>query len=296
MSKLAEPLAVVAAPYQIVNNRPIVMNAFGLPRAQPLFSRREYALNSLRGYPEIVLPCETCNCWPGPHIPHHWFDGSSGWVTNYFTNVRAYDYDLREPGVFQCNVPHADGRPCGYVIENDACCRDNCCFAAGRNAPTLMRMHLETVHGFRAPPKRDWASGLCDTAGCCDVIFCSPCNGSRIMMALLGRPNEFNVWWCLYFFLAGCQRSEREGGGGGNSQSVYWVPPHLLIAVLTRTQIVHLANIDENCCWTAINAVCCPICSVAQTYRELSANGVWPGGICNAEPPAVALAPLKVMP
>ena len=69
----------------------------------------------------------------------------------------------------------------------------------------------------------------------------------------------------------------------------YWVPPHLLVAILTRQRLVRLNNIDEGCCTTALTTVCCSLCSITQTYRELSASGVWPGGMCNAAPPQVLL-------
>jgi hypothetical protein len=70
------------------------------------------------------------------------------------------------------------------------------------------------------------------------------------------------------------------------------VPPCILAAMMTRCSITRLNRIDEHVCKTAACAICCSPCSLAQSYREFSAAGVWPGGTCcSTSPPNYALKP-----
>lgn len=149
----------------------------------------------------------------------------------------------------------------------------------------MMMMHIVQTHGIMdpaaTPPLRSWSSGLCDTEGCLEIWCCSMCNGSRQMMALSGWEDTFDTGWCMFFVAMGI-RIRRFG----DYAIVYYVPPHLLIAALTRPLLLRLNNIDEGICSTCCILLCCAPCSVAQTHRELGASGVWPGSSCGGSKPS----------
>ena len=167
-------------------------------------------------------------------------------------------------------------------------CFRECCFRP-RSPVREMIAHVEGMHGVFAPLKRAWSSDLCDTTGCCDIILCLPCQASRQMMAQQGRADKFSWIWCCYFFVAGLQRgkapdgkieggSEGCGGGGCCGTGLTYSPPCWVAALMTRPFTVRMNNIDEGCCTTCCYTTFCPCCSLAQTYREHTAVGVWPGG------------------
>lgn len=238
---------------------------------------------------EIRHRNQTCCCdYPtGPNVPLHWYHAGNGWVGHYFYDVQPFDRNAKTNGVFKCQVRLPDGRLCDHQVVNDGCCDDSACWCPKTTAISMMKAHL-AQHGISAPPRNNqWATELCDTEGCLDVICCAPCNGSRQMMALSGYTNEFNWCWCLFFTFLGC-RSE---GGEGQKQHVHWVPPWIYIACFTRYSVAGLQRIDEGYCKTLFTAWCCSVCSVAQTYRELSVAGVWPGGKCNDAPPSCCNRP-----
>lgn len=226
---------------------------------------------------------------PGPNIPEHWYDGGDGWVTRYFTDVTPFSYENKTKGTFKCQVLNGASH-CNFPIENDEKCSGTPCWSPGTAAVAKMQEHLLAVHNITEPPKREWASGLCDTAGCCDVLLCVTCQASRQMMAATGHANTFNVWWCLLFCLAGCGTSQDEQTG---QTRCTWTPPCIFAAMLTRCSIAQLNRIDEHWCKTGLCAICCSVCSLAQSYREFSAAGVWPGGTCcNGLPPPFPMKPL----
>ena len=269
----------------LVKGNPRPIGAGGLPVAFPYFGK---ANGRFGVEDEIRHRRQTCLCdYPsGPNVPLHWFHAGNGWVGHYFYDVQPFDWTTQSNGVFKCQVRLPDGRLCDHQVVNDGCCDGNCCWCPKTTAVQMMITHLAS-HGISAPPTNgQWATELCDTESCLDVICCAPCQGSRQMMALSGYTNEFNWCWCLFFTFLGC-RSE----GHGRHQVVYWVPPWVYIACFTRYSVVKLQRIDEGFCTTCFTAWCCSVCSVAQTYREFSVAGVWPGGKCNDQPPSCCNVP-----
>jgi len=280
-------LAVTPAPCLGVGNR---------PRASPLFhSKAEDGIRRMSPACGACAPT-ACNCFnygPGPNIPEHWYDGGMGWVTRYFQDVEPFSYQAGKNGRFRCQVPVSEhGKLCDHEIENGGCCNDGMCWCPYASAPMDMQNHLITAHRIMPPPSREWATDLFDMEGCADVCLCAPCHGSRQMMAMSGYADTFDWGWCLLFCFLGLRSGHPngQGGGSGGRQTLYYTPPHWYVALLTRFRMVRLNNINEGMC-TSLCTVCfCAPCSVAQTYRELSASGVWPGGTCfNVEPPRTAV-------
>lgn len=254
-----------------------VVEAVQLPvqqRARPLFPGGDMkAANAIRGYYE---PC-CCGMRPGtgPNVPPHWYDGGKGWVTAHFFDLEPFDFNAQNPGRHQCKY-------CGYIADGEECCGKGACWCPLARAPWQMEAHLATSHGIAPPPRRQWATECTDSRGLCDACFCWQCLAARMIMAKHGWANEFNAWWCLYFTCAG--GSHYDDTGRRNH-----VACHVLAAWMTRNAIKELHNIDEDCCTTILMACCCPVCSLAQTYREFSAGGVWPGGVCQDAPPVVTM-------
>lgn len=259
------------------------IGAGGLPRANPFFW--DDAETNIRR-PGCIRCCSGYLCkWPvGPNIPDHWYDGGFGWVTRFFTDVQGFSPEQKVNGIHACQVPLQNGQQCGFQVAPQPLC--GCCPCFCPTSPVNdMAFHLITTHNINAPPRRQWASGLCDTQGCFDAWCCTPCQGSRQMEALYGYANSFNIWWCLFFCLAGLQSKKNEEG----KNETYWIPPHVLVACLTRWSMVRLHNIDEGCCMTGLITLFCAPCSIAQTYREMSSAGAWPGGtLCSNLPPLLA--------
>ena len=243
----------------------------GLPMSRPYFHR--HAEDTIRHGRHFLC----CDYPPGPNVPPHWFDGGNGWVTRYFTDVAPFDIMQRLNGRYRCQVGG-----CNYEVDGTGCCEGNCCWFPTGGAIVAMAHHLQHSHNIAPPPLRQWTTEFCDTEGCFDTICCAPCQGSRQMMALAGYQDTFHTWWCLFFWLAGCRHAQ-----GGGKHAVYWIPPWIYVAVFTRFNLVPLNRIDEGRCATGLKAVCCPICSIAQTYRELKNTGVWSGSTCCNDPPAL---------
>jgi len=265
----------------IATTPPVVLGVGGLPRASPHF---KWPFDDCIRHPRPIC-CMDC-IKPGPNIPEHWYDGGDGWVTKYFTDVQPFSWVNKSKGTYKCQVAG-----CNFNVENDEKCVGTPCWLPGSAAVTTMIEHASAAHGQQAPPKRDWSTGLCNRTGCCDVLLCLPCQASRQMMATAGWANKFNVWWCCFFCLAGCQQSQDDKG----NNTIKWSPPFQMAAVFTRCAIVRANNIDEHWCKTFCCGVLCSPCSLAQSYREFSAAGVWPGGTCcNGMPPVAQLQPLKM--
>jgi hypothetical protein len=262
-----------AAPGVPLLQSPVPLGVGGLPQARPRFN--------LPAEDGIRFEHGCCDYKPGPNIPLHWFDGGSGWVTKYFYDFVLRDPKAYEPGKFRCQVPLPNGQLCNHEVSETDCCKGNCCWSSFSGAHLRMGEHVRTAHGQHPPPRRAWASELCDTEGCCDSYFCAPCQGSRQMMALAGWEDEFHWGWCLFFTFLGF-RTQQAGG----RSVVYWIPPWVYVAIMTRIRMVALNNIDEGVCTTLCTALCCSLCSMNQTYRELSASGVWPGSSCGSQRPA----------
>lgn len=217
-----------------------------------------------------------CGHEPGPNIPQHWFDGGNGWVTRYFYDYAVRNAQVQEPGKYRCQVRLPNGELCDHEVSEHECCKGNFCWQSGTVAHLRMNQHLQLDHGIPPPPLRQWSTDLFDMTGCVDAMFCAPCIGARMMMALLGWNDTFHWGWCVYFTFMGLRSA-----GHGQHQVVYWVPPHVYVAIVTRSCMVTLNNIDEGCCTTLWTALCCPLCSMMQTYRELTASGMYPGGYCS---------------
>ena len=208
----------------------------------------------------------------GNDVPAHWHDGGHGWVTRHFVDIEAFDWEQKRPGVHRCALANGQGNQCEFIAEGEE--SSCCCWRPRGRAPRKMEAHLKQVHGMQEPPRREWATGLCVCGeGLCDACFCSPCQGSRQIMAGHGHKETMSWLWCCALM---CMNGNEEGEGGGHS-IVY-------AAWLSRFTIKRLHNIDEGCCKTMLAACCCPHFSLAQTYREFSAAGVWPGGVCEKQP------------
>jgi hypothetical protein len=263
---MAPPLPAAVPPLPGMPLLPLGVS--GLPHARPYFN--SVAEDGIR-HPQCFC------CWqynPGNRIPPHWYDGGRGWVTKYF-----YDAVQRNPatytaGTFRCQVRRPDGQLCNEEIEEHGCCKGSCCWESDAKAPKKMVKHLTSAHGLRPPPRREWATGLFETEGCLDVLCCVQCNGARQMMALSGWEDSMHWGWCLFFTFWSFENF-------GVCEDLWmYIPPWIYVAILTRFRMIELNNIDEHVCETlGIVAFCAP-CSVAQTYRELAASGVWAGGIC----------------
>jgi hypothetical protein len=240
----------------------------GLPHARPYFY--SVAENGIR-HPRWC--CQEYN--PGVRIPPHWYDGGKGWVTKYFYDAVLRNPATYTPGTFRCQVRRPDGQLCNEQVEEGDCCKGHCCWQSYGLAPDMMMKHLTSAHGLAPPPRREWATGLFETEGCFDVLCCIQCNGARQMMALSGWEDTMHWGWCLFFTFLSCRSI-----GSGNERAVIIIPPWIYVAMCTRYDLIELNNIDEHCCTSILNVICCAPCSVAQTYRELAASGVWAGSVC----------------
>ena len=82
-------------------------------------------------------------------------------------------------------------------------------------------------------------------------------------MTMSGYSGEFNVpLFCLFCLLR--------------------PHPFPYVAFMSRMSVTRLENIDESVLAFVGAVLFCPICSVAQSYRELCAVGVPPGRECSA--------------
>jgi hypothetical protein len=277
----------------IVQPKPRAIGVGGYPVAYPYYGPGGCECIGGGGAAEDEIrhrPHFCCCDYPtGPDVPPHWYEGGKGWVGKYFTDVEPFDWKTQKNGRFRCQIS-GGGRPCNHEIQNDGCCDGNCCWFPKSTAVYQMIQHVAS-HGIFPPARTGkWATELCDTEGCCDVICCPACQGSRQMMALGGYRNQSNCWWIAYFCCMSCSSDQDDDG----DSSCSYIPPWIYIACLTRFDVVELQNIDEGCCKSLAIAACCSPCSMAQTYRELSAANMWPGGCCNSAPPKCAsLVPPK---
>ncbi|CUE59234.1 Hypothetical protein, putative [Bodo saltans] len=230
----------------------------GLPYAVPAF--RGEGENSIR-HPH---PC-CCGIAPGPKIPLHWYEGGEGWVTKYFYDYVPRHNGTQEPGTFRCQVKLVNGQLCNHEIAEGDCCKGNCCWKSSSTAPGKMAQHLRSAHNLSPPSKRPWSSSFVDIDGCGEAVFCPSCIGSRQVMALAGWEDKFHFMMCIFLALQ----------------------PHAVqgAAMCTRMKMASLNNINESCCQACLTGFICPICSVAQTYRELTSSGVWPGSNCGQHRP-----------
>lgn len=269
------PPPPLPTPVEPIPGMPLLpLGVSGLPQARPRFSTP--------GEDGIRHPQSCCfqSYNPGPNIPLHWYDGGYGWVTKYFYDVTPRNPATYTPGTFRCQVRRPDGHLCNEEAEEDDCCKGTCCWHESADAPINMAFHLLTTHQIQPPPRREWSTGLFDTQGCCDVLFCVQCNGARQMMALSGWEEEMHCGWCMFFTFLSCRVI-----GRGRYRLVIVIPPWIYVALYTRPRLVALNNIDEGWCTTIMTLLFCAPCSVAQTHRELAASGVWAGSMCVKEKP-----------
>lgn len=268
------PPRATALPSQVPGMIELPLGVSGIPSARPYFVTD--AENGIR-YPQPCCPGYN----PGPSVPLHWYDGGQGWVTKYFYDTARRDPAKYEPGRFRCQAQLPNGQLCRHVIVEDDCCKGNCLWTGYARAPFKMQGHLAEAHGLKPPRLRSWSSGLFETEGCCESYLCAPCQGSRQMMALAGWEDELHWGWCLFFTFVGFRCI-----GSGRNQILIWIPPWIYVAMLTRLRLVRLNNIDEGVCTSCCAAIMCSLCSMAQTYRELAASGVWSGSSLGLERPA----------
>jgi hypothetical protein len=202
---------------------------------------------------------------PGANIPAYWFDGGDGWVARYFTNASTHA-SARQ---YRCQVPLKNGSLCNFKVDDRTAADEQfiCnCVAQIKASVLAMERHLRETHQITEPPlTAQWATPLFDSEGLVEAIFCYPCQASRQFMAQMGHENDINYFLMVLFGLL-------------------WVQ-YVHVSLATRCQMKLLGRIDEGCPKTTAIGVFCPCCSVAQTYRELSAAGVWPGStLCGEKP------------
>jgi hypothetical protein len=263
---MAPPLPTAVPPLPGMPLLPLGVS--GLPHARPRFDSA--AEDGIR-HPKSSC-CLKYN--PGDRIPPHWYEGGKGWVTKYFYDAVQRNPATKNPGAFRCQVRRPDGHLCNEQVAPEKVSSGGCCEDIDPPVPDKMVKHLTSVHGLTPPPRRKWATDLFETQGCCDALFCIPCNGARQMMALSGWEDTMHWGWCLFFTFWSFENI-------GVCEDLWmYIPPWIYVAILTRFRMIKLNNIDEHVCETlGIVAFCAP-CSVAQTYRELTASGVWAGSIC----------------
>jgi hypothetical protein len=237
----------------------------GLPRA-----RSQFTSVALEGVYHRSSFC----CAPDiqQRIPTHWFDGGDGWATRYFYD----DPKSPEPGRYRCQVQSLhNANLCDYEVSVDSGNRGGCWpLSTATSAPERMAQHAHKMHGIQPPHSRQWSSSLWDTEGCCEVLLCTPCQGSRQMMALAGWEDKFHWGWCLLFSLAGFQAGAT---CSADQCCLLRILPCMCVALLTRHRVVVLQRVNENRWTTLATEMCCAPCSVAQTRRELMASGMSPG-------------------
>jgi len=127
--------------------------------------------------------------------------------------------------------------------------------------PNDMSSLMVARQGVIDNTSRQWRFKLCDWCSdlntCCDAYWCPCCNVARQWDAVEGRIDSNNGWVCFLNTCLGC---------------TYFANIWLRCKVVTRY------NLTESSCTSCINASCCPICSMVQTYRELNYRGLYPGG------------------
>ena len=114
---------------------------------------------------------------------------------------------------------------------------------------------------------RTWNTGLCDccsnTGNCLDVYFCFSCSAARMCNAIDGDQDKNDCGLCFAIMIL------QYNTGVGTP------------AMILRYRIVAKYNIrDEGVIGTFCNAMCCPLCSMCQTWRMLTDMNLWPGGTC----------------
>lgn len=118
-----------------------------------------------------------------------------------------------------------------------------------------------------------WKTGLLecfsDTNVCCDIYCCHCCANARQWDAVEGLPNSMN----LMVFLANC-----------------CLGTTALLNCFVRCNITKRYNIDEGDFISCLIGTFLATCAMCQQHKELTAQGLWPGGTICANPP-VGYAP-----
>ena len=112
-------------------------------------------------------------------------------------------------------------------------------------------------------------TGLCgcmmDKGGCCDIMCCTPCQLGRMCNALEGQPSTGNCLWCCL---------------GTFIPAVTYVG-----AGVVRCKVVQKFDLSESPIISFCMCYFCWWCSFCQAHRELTLQGVTPGGVlCNPAP------------
>lgn len=201
-------------------------------------------------------------------------------------------------GRYACQLSH-DGTRCPFEVE--ARPKSRCgfkwsgmpCWRPSGKVIDRMTNHV-VLHGLVDPiglmarPPKQWRTSLYSTEGVLDVLLCFPCNASRQLMATRGWEDTLDVIACCKYAIPACGLVEVDlpfswcCGLCCEWDEFYlcWmIPPCWLIAEETRSLVVKLSMINESRFNHFFAVLFCPICSIAQTHRELSYAGVWPGGL-----------------
>ena len=112
---------------------------------------------------------------------------------------------------------------------------------------------------------QEWRSGLCsfmeDTSGCCDWLFCYPCNMGRNCHAIDASERDTHDCMCCL-------------------AAMFTNPAYIIWACCLRKKMGEKYQMDLGLFdWCLISWIC-PACSNCQVSRELTLRNMWPGGAC----------------
>lgn len=131
---------------------------------------------------------------------------------------------------------------------------------------------MGTAHQMVAP--QNFVTGLCDcctdVGSCLDTVFCSYCQLGRQKHMLSRNAQGIDFIWCcgplfLDFWLWGLAFAGATAILRGEVRRRYGLT-------------------GESDCESWLIGCCCAPLSLCQTYREMSARGAWPGGVCASVP------------
>jgi Cys-rich protein (TIGR01571 family) len=141
-------------------------------------------------------------------------------------------------------------------------------------AAVMAPYYLPPLAGLQPP--NNWTSSLCDMCrdmnSCCEVIWCCYCQlGYQDRKMSTGYSGPDWGTCCMYMCLD------------------MWLTFGFAFAFgacQIRDRVRHRFNIEPmDGCMNGMIGFCCPQCSLCQTYRELSARGYWPMGVCVSQAP-----------
>jgi Cys-rich protein (TIGR01571 family) len=122
-----------------------------------------------------------------------------------------------------------------------------------------------------------------DMGSCCEVFMCTPCQMGYQYEMLTHGERRMNFPLVIGVMLLDAMVT------GGCAMKVLAL--HLRTEVRRRFNITPGEDVSEFCQW-----FWCTPCSVCQTYRELTARGMWPGAVCVSTPPPLPVAMGQTVP